>query len=215
MVAVALSALLTSGVAGPDVMTLHVSRSESCAQLRAGLPGDSPDMGVETTPEGCALRLPGTSAWSARPEWLGELLLLSGFTREQQAALDLLMDRLSREGRIPELHLFPSSTPALVRAQDSVDEFNRSNAANTGCACARATLEQSRGWVGWSVRPTGNCGNGLLAGDAPAWCPESARFVPMTVGVAGVLVVVLALVVRRAILRRAARAAKAGGSASP
>ena len=213
--AVAVSALLTSWWTGHDVLTVNLSQPEACAQLKAGLPEGSAEIHVESTEAGCALHLPGASAWRSRPEWLGELLRLAGIKDAQQADLDRLMDRLVREGRVVQAHLHPASTKALTRVQDEVDDFNRNVGSSSSCACAYAALEQSRGWVGWSIRPTGNCGNGLLEGDAPAWCPESARHGPMMAGVAGVFTVGLALVVRRALKRRAARAATAAGSASP
>lgn len=204
----ALSLLVTSSWTGQDVLTLNFSRAEVCDRVRGEMPEGNPEIRLEAREGGCALFLPGTSQWEGRPaDALAHLLRLAGLTQEQQLDLDRLMDRLVRQGRMAAVHLYPSSTPALVRVQDAVDEYNRGLASNRTCACAEATLEQSRSWVGWTIRPTGNCGNGLLAGDAPAWCPESARFVPMTLGVAGVLLVALALVVRRALKRRAATAA--------
>jgi hypothetical protein len=208
VLAAALSLLVTSGWTGQDVLTLGFSRPEVCDRVRAELPEGNPEIRLEPREGGCALALPGASQWSGRPvDALAHLLRLAGLTQEQQVDLDRLMDRLVRQGRIAAAHLYPNSTPSLLRVQEAVDDFNRALASNKACACAEATVEQSRSWVGWTIRPTGNCGNGLLAGDAPAWCPESGRFVPMTLGVAGVLVVALALLVRRAVKRRAAAAA--------
>ncbi|MEN9796963.1 MAG: hypothetical protein RL653_659 [Pseudomonadota bacterium] len=212
----ALSVLVTSSWTEQDVLTLNFARPEACDRLRGAMPEGNPDIRLEAQDGRCALYLPGVSAWAARPAEFPQLLQLAGLNPEQQLDLERLVDRVVRQGRVPALHLYPNSTPALVRVQEAVDEFTRGLASNSACACAQATLEQSRSWVGWTIRPTGNCGNGLLAGDAPAWCPESGRFVPMTLGVASVLLVVLGLLVRRALKRRAASAAEgASGSASP
>jgi hypothetical protein len=203
VLAAALSVVVSSGWTNGDVLSLNFSRSEVCDLLRGELPEGSTEIRLEPREGGCALFLPGTTAWANRPaDALAHLLRVAGLTQEQQVDLDRLVDRLVQQGHVAAAHLYPSSTPALVRVQDAVDEFNRGLASNSACACAQATLEQSRSWVGWTVRPSGNCGTGLLAGDAPAWCPESSRFVPMTLGVAGVLVVALGLLVRRVLKRR-------------
>lgn len=217
VIAVALAAVVTSSWAGQDFLTLNLSRAEDCERLRTGLPDGNPDIAWEKTDFGCAMRLPGASAWSSRPEEFSAIFRLAGLSHEQQADLVRVMDRIVQQGPVPVAHLYPTSTPALVRVDESVDDFNRGLASSAACRCSKATLEQSRSWVGWTIRPTGNCGAGLLEGDAPAWCPESARFAPMSMVAAAVLTVTLGLVVRGAIRRRRIDAAPptAGGSASP
>ena len=217
VVAVALSALVTSWWSGQDILTLNLSRAEDCERLRTGMPEGTQDIYWEKTDFGCALHLPGASAWNSRPTDFGAMFRLAGLSHAQQVDLELLMERIVRQGRVPVAHLYPTSTPALVRVEEAVDDFNRGLASRAACRCSQATLEQSRVWVGWTIRPTGNCGEGLLAGDAPAWCPESGRFVPMSMGVGAVLLVTLGLVVRRALRRRqpSASPTTAGGSASP
>lgn len=213
MVSAALVAALASA---PDVVFLELSDTEACERVKAEVPGDQQELAWVARERGCALRMPGVTAWASRPVEISELLGVAGLDRARQSDLDVMMDRLARQ-KPAEAHLSPADTRALLRAEDAVDEFNRGLSAPTTCTCAWASLEQSNGWVAWTVKATGHCGNGLFAGDAPAWCPESDRFLTMLNGVAALLVVTAGLIVRRWMKRRrqVAAAASPAGTASP
>lgn len=205
-----LSVVLAAGLSSvPDVAYLELTNREACARLKEAVPGDQQELSYVAQERGCALRMPGVSAWAARPSEISELLALAGLDLARQADLDAMMDRLARE-KPAEAHVVPAGGRALAGVQDAVDAFNRDLPAPTYCTCAWASLEESRGWVAWYVKPTGRCGNGLFVGDAPAWCPESDRFLPMLNGVAAVAAVVGGLIVRRWVKRR-----RAAGPPSP
>jgi hypothetical protein len=211
------SAALVAALAGtPDVAYLELSDNAACARLKAELPGDPQEVAVVAQERGCALRMPGVSAWAARPPEMSELLGVAGLDRVSQAELDGMMKRLARQKPV-EAHLLALDSRALIRAEDAVDEFNRGRTSPSTCTCAWASIEQSPGWVAWTVKATGHCGNGLFAGDAPAWCPESDRFLTMLNGIAALLVVTAGLIVRRWTTRRRQRSASAGpgGTANP
>jgi len=187
----------------PDVASLELTDLAACGRLKEAVPGDQQELAYLAQERGCALRMPGVSAWAAKPEEISELLALAGLDRTRQGDLDALMNRLAQEKAV-EVHLIPAGGRALIAAQDAVDAFNGDLTAPTHCTCAWASLEESRGWVAWYVKPTGRCGNGLFVGDAPAWCPKSDRFLPMRNGVAAVAAVVGGLIVRRWVKRRRA-----------
>jgi len=213
LVSTALVAVLS---AKPNVAFLELTDRAACERVKAAVPGDQQELAHVPRERGCALRMPGVSAWADRPGEISDLLALAGLDRERQADLDVMMDRLVRQKPV-EAHLFPATGKALLHVQDEVEQFNRGLPAPTSCTCAWASLEESRGWVAWAVTPTGRCGNGLFVGEAPAWCPESDRFLPMINGVVALLVVVVGLVGRSWVRRRRQRAAAAtpAGTANP
>jgi len=210
------AALVAALASTPDVVFLELSDTAACERVKAEIPGDQQELSWVARERGCALRMPGVTAWASRPVEISELLGVAGLDRVRQSDLDAMMDRLARQ-KPAEAHLFPADNRALLRAEDAVDEFNRGLPAPTSCTCAWASLEQSQGWVAWTVTATGHCGSGLFAGDAPAWCPESDRFLTMLNGVAALLVVTAGLIVRRWMKRRRQRAASASpaGTANP
>jgi len=207
-------ALVASLASVPDVAFVELNNREACGRLKEAVPGDQQELSYVPHERGCALRMPGVTAWAERPAEISELLTLAGLDRARQADLDVMMDRLLRE-KPAEAHLLVAGGNALARAQDAVDAFNRDLSAPTSCTCAWASLGESRGWVAWYVKPTGQCGNGLFTGDAPAWCPESDRFLTMLNGVAAVVAVVGGLIVRRWVKRRRDAAAAPNGTANP
>jgi hypothetical protein len=197
-----LAVALTAGLgSAPNAAFLELADREACGRLREALQGEQQEVAYVQAERGCSLRMPGVTAWTARPAEFSELLGLAGLDRARQEDLDAMMERLLRE-KPAEAHLLPAEGGALAQVQDAVDAFNRDLAVPTSCTCAWASLEESRGWVAWYVRPTGHCGNGLFKGDAPAWCPESDRFLPMLNGIAAVAAVVGGLIIRRWVRRR-------------